>query len=492
MSEQGEWVLISLDEKLARRQGMPKTLPVPKGDFEGLAERGLSLESARKWSAAFLSQRRGTPAPEHAALYSKLEAFVAKADLWAKAQAAFGARDFKKAASTLRMISNVDPDDHAAKMNLASALASTGDHAGALKALDAIQETFAGDEDFHVTHGHVLLAADRRAEAADAFARALEASGGGNRAALDALVKLGVLVKIYEDARDAQSLAYVRADAVVAALEEAWGGAERTGAFFLDQAAYHAMEGRSEAALAAAERGLARLGADPAADATEEAEKLTMARVSALRALGRTDDAIAAARAHRARAPKSVWACTELARTLGAAGAEEARALVDEALTLDPGDAMALSLRFLPPSLDDVAAVGAALPALRAFAEAHPGSAGALRVLGRAQVAAGRVDDGLEDLRRATALAPADDDIRAELWSELARQRKFQEILDDAAKLADLARRDWKLRWGEAEAWAGLGKGVEARAAFGAINHDESLPVDLRKHAKRAAESIRG
>lgn len=489
MSEQGEWVLISLDEKLARRQGMPKTIPVPKGEFEGLAERGLSIEGARRWTATFLSQRRGTPSAEHAPLYAKLEAFLAKGELWAKAQAAFAARDFKRAASTLRMISNVDSDDHAAKMNLASALASTGDQAGALKALESVQETFAGDEDFHLTHGHVLLALERREDAADAFSRALEANPGG-RTALEALVKLGVLVKLYEDARDAESLTYVRANAIVPALEEAWAASERTATFFLDQAAYHAMEGRPDAALAASERGLAR-GPGPV-----EEEKLAMARVAALRQVGRSEDAIAAARAFRASSPKSVWACTELARTLpaatSAAALEEARALVDEALALDPGDAMALSLRFLPPSLDDLAALGAALPALRAFAAEHAAVAGAQRVLGRAEIAAGRVDDGLAHLHRAVALAEADDEIRAELWAELARQRQYQAIVDDAAKLADLAKHDWKLRWGEAEAWAGLGKGLEARSAFGAINHDESLPVDLRKHAKKAAESIRG
>jgi tetratricopeptide (TPR) repeat protein len=484
MSEQGEWILISLDEKLARRQGMPKTIPVPKDEFEGLADKGLSIDAARRWTGAFLSQRRGTPAPEHAQMYSKLESFLAKGDLWAKAQAAFAAKDFKRAASTLRMISNVDADDHAAKMNLASALASSSDHAGAIKALDAIVETFGDDADFHLTRAHVLLALERNSDAAESFARALEIDGG-NRAALEALVKLGVLVKLYEDARDAQSLTYVRVNAVVPALEEAWATAARTPSFFIDQAAYHSMEGRHEAALAAATLGLAMTPEGP------DEEKLAMAKVAALRALGRGEEAVAAAREYRKKAPKSVWACTELARTLASGSSEEAKALVDEALALDPGDAMALSLKFLPPSLDDVAAVGAALPALREFAGEHAGVAGAQRVLGRMHVAAGRVDEGLEDLRRAVTLAPADDEIRAELWAELARQRKFQDLLDDAATVTDLAKRDWKLRWGEAEAWAGLGKGVESKAAFGAINHDESLPVDVRKHAKRAAESIR-
>ena len=53
-----------------------------------------------------------------------------------------------------------------------------------------------------------------------------------------------------------------------------------------------------------------------------------------------------------------------------------------------------------------------------------------------------------------------------------------------------MQKRDWKLRWNEAEAYTGLGKRVEARAAFSAINFDESLHVDIRKRAKRAVKSI--
>jgi hypothetical protein len=53
-----------------------------------------------------------------------------------------------------------------------------------------------------------------------------------------------------------------------------------------------------------------------------------------------------------------------------------------------------------------------------------------------------------------------------------------------------MAKRDWKLRWQEAEAYLGLGKKLEARGAFSAINYDESLHVDIRKRAKRAVGQI--
>ncbi|HMY20312.1 MAG TPA: hypothetical protein PKA58_28490, partial [Polyangium sp.] len=66
----------------------------------------------------------------------------------------------------------------------------------------------------------------------------------------------------------------------------------------------------------------------------------------------------------------------------------------------------------------------------------------------------------------------------------------YQEIIDDAGKIENINKRDWKLRWNEAEAYLGLGRKFEARGAFTAINFDESLHVDIRKRAKRAVKSI--
>ena len=48
----------------------------------------------------------------------------------------------------------------------------------------------------------------------------------------------------------------------------------------------------------------------------------------------------------------------------------------------------------------------------------------------------------------------------------------------------------WKLRWNEAEAYLRLGKRLEARAAFSAINFDDKVHVDIRKRAKRAVKSL--
>ena len=53
-----------------------------------------------------------------------------------------------------------------------------------------------------------------------------------------------------------------------------------------------------------------------------------------------------------------------------------------------------------------------------------------------------------------------------------------------------MATRDWRLRWSEAEAYRAKGKPMEARSCYMQINGDESLHVDIRKRAKRAAMEL--
>jgi Flp pilus assembly protein TadD len=91
---------------------------------------------------------------------------------------------------------------------------------------------------------------------------------------------------------------------------------------------------------------------------------------------------------------------------------------------------------------------------------------------------------------KAVALAPGDDDARADYWAHLVRLGRFEVLLADATTVTELRAHDWKLRFSEAEAYRGLGKRVEARAAFAAINQDASLPVEVRKLAKRAVLSM--
>src|ERR1700722_4831646 len=105
MSEDaGDWLLIGLDEKLAKKQGVPARIPVPKGEFESLADKGMTVDQMRGGVSKFIppATHNANWRTENAALARAFEVFVAKKDGWAKAQAAFGKNDFKTAVSSLR------------------------------------------------------------------------------------------------------------------------------------------------------------------------------------------------------------------------------------------------------------------------------------------------------------------------------------------------------------------------------------------------------
>jgi tetratricopeptide (TPR) repeat protein len=485
--DEGGWLLIGLDEKMARRQGLPAQIPVPKAEFEGLADKGLSIDKARAWVKDFLANspagQDGTWRRRNSGVVTSLEGFVDNAPLWEKAQKAFAANDYPAAVSVLKKITIMNADDHAAKLNLASALANVGDFEGALKNFKAIRKTFEGDADYHVAVGHVYLRMQDKDQALNEMVLAVEAKPDC-QPALEAMIQLGVLRAIYENPRDAASLTYVRSDAVVTYLTDLWAQAPRDVGFYLEQLAYHERENRHDVALAAAERAI---------EAAGEAgnERAELARVASLRALGRTADALAAAEAYAAKKPNSAGAQVELSRALAAGGKDaESRAALDRALALDPGDLNALMARFWPSDANDIKRIHEAAPELLAFAEAHPSHAGVWRTLARAYLATGLIDEALALLVRALGITPDDDDLRAEYWTELGRHQRYAEILADAEKIGDMGKRDWKLRWNEAEACAGLGKKLEARAAFSAINFDDRLHVDIRKRAKRAVKSI--
>jgi tetratricopeptide (TPR) repeat protein len=481
MSDAAEWLVVSLEEKVARRQGVPAKIPVPKGDFEGIAEAGLQMDQLKKWITGFLGIAPPSWRAENAALAASYDRFLAKVDLWGRAQAAFAKEDFKTATSTLKLICNLDPDDHAAKMNLGSALASTGDQAGALKQLEAIRATFEGEPDYHATLGQLYAASAKRDEAVNELVLALEAKPD-HKAALDMLKQLGVLVAVYENPRDAASLVYVRADAIADYLKEVWDREARDAPYYLEQAAYHANQGRHAVALLASERAIKASSAP-----LEHAEA---AKIQALRALGRTDEAVAAAKTFVADHPSSSLAHVELAQALRAKGDEtSARASIDAALGRDPGNLMALDLAFWPREREDIALVEKIIAPLREFAEKHSTAAGAWRSLARAKLAIGALDEGFALFKKAVDLAKDDDDLRAEYWTELGKQTRYAEILADSATLADMPKRDWRLRWNEAEAFARGGKKIEARAAFAQIGADPSLHVDVRKRAKRAGNA---
>ena len=84
----GDWMLMALDEKLARRRGVPLRVPVPKAELDGLAEKGMPLDAMRRWAGQFVGSAPKDPAwrTENAALLASLEAFIGKQELWGKAQ----------------------------------------------------------------------------------------------------------------------------------------------------------------------------------------------------------------------------------------------------------------------------------------------------------------------------------------------------------------------------------------------------------------------
>jgi len=487
MSKDEEWVMIALDPKMSRRQGMPPQLPIPKSEFEGLADKGLSIDNARKWIKSFLNDspagKDGNWRKKNSQLVSALEVFLDKAPLLDRAQKGFAENDFEKALSALKRIASMDPDDHAARLNLASAQTGLRDYPAALKTYQSIRKSFEGDADYHVGLGQVHATMSNKDAAIDEFVLALEAQPDC-QPALDALAKLGVLVPVYENPRDATSLTYVRSDKVDEYLATVWDAEARDAAYYLEQLAYHERENRPVVVLAIAER-IIKLGD---AGSVERGE---LAQIAALRDLGRRDEALAAAKAYVEKA-KSAGAYVELGRSLAAQGnVDEARVALDKALEADPGDLLALQYRFWPAdAATNIQGVSNAIPGLTAFAEAHPSAVGAWRSLARAKIATGAKDEGIDLLKKAVGLRPDDDDLRAELWTQLGNEKRYQEIVEDAGKLENLAKRDWKLRWNEAEAYLGLEKKLEARGAFSAINFDDSLHVDIRKRAKRAVKSI--
>lgn len=495
MSDDGEeWLLINFDDIVAKRQGLPPQIPVPKGKFEGLADHGLPAKEARKWCSDFLNNspvgKDSNWRKKNRVAVVAMEAFIDTGPLWDKAQKAFGENNFEVAISTLKRITVQNADDHSAKLNLASAYANTGQYEPGLKLFKSIYPTYKGDAEFHIGVGHCYLKMQNKDGAIDEFVNALEAKPD-HQGALDALTQLGVLCKIYENPKDAASLLYVRADSVESYLSGEWdklaeSDNKPSAAFFLEQIAYHERERRFGVVIEAANRAIAAPGADDAAK-----DRAEIAKINALRSLDRLDEAYAAAKDYADRAPKSAGALVELARVTGQRGnTEEASTIIEQALEIDPGDLSAIMLKFWPDDPNDIKLIGDMLPELEKFVAKHEQVPGAVRSLARAYLAVNRIDESLDLFKKASDLKPADDDLRAEWWAELAKQQRYTDIIKDAQKIEDMKTRAWGLRWNEAEAYSGLGKQMEARACFSAINFDDTLHVDIRRRAKRAANGL--
>lgn len=479
-----EWVVLNLDAKQAKQHGMPEKMPMPKDQFEAMGVKGLTHETAVKWITEFLTVAGPTLRQKEPATAKRYEAYLSKMKFWQDAQKAFARRDFAKAASLLQLVSNVDKEDYAAKQNLATVQAALGNHQAAIETFRAISDVWSGSSDYHVAFANTLLAAGKRDETIEQFVLALEADPE-NRAAMEGLVGLGLLAKIYEDPLDPKSLTFVRRDALLEYLTGQWAQSSPDVGFLLRVGAYHESEGRNDIALASAEQALR---------ASPDNEPALLLKASALRNLGRNSEARQSLETFVVEHPRSASALAQLA-ALAFADGNSARGseLVGAALSADPNHLTALQLEFLQsletPTLEQAANV---LPRVEAYAAAHPEEPGAQRILGRLMQQVNNEERCLGSLRRAVDLTPNDDDTLAEYLNALLRFGRFQTVVETVGNVGDLLQRDWRLRWSEADAYLGLDKKMEARAAFTAINADESLHVAVRARAKRAVQSMGG
>lgn len=485
-TEEQEWMLLPLDAKMARRQGMPLKVPVPKEEFEGLADDGLSGDKLIGWIKGFLENapvaKDGNWRRRNSEIVSQLEGFVDKQPLWEKAQKLFAQNDFEKALKTLKRITIMMPEDHAAKMNYANALANQGQHDKAFKQLRQIKETFTGEPEYHVTVAQLHVSRGDHDAAIEELVKALEAKPD-HYPAMDALAKLNVLARVYTDPRDANSLVFVRADSVADFMKQHWDEGEHDAAYYVEQMGYHESERRYEVSLEAAERAIAA--------SKEPNARAEQGKIIALRGLDKKDEALASAKAFTEKLPESAVAWVELSAckliTGDKDGAVEA---VDKALEVDPGDQEAICLKHWPPDREKMMAVQEAIPGIQGHAEKHPECAGAWRSLARAKLIIGDDEGALALFEKAVKLDPKDDDLRSEWWAELASKTEYQKIIEDSKNVDDLVNRDWKLRWNEAEAYRGTNRVMEARAVYMQLNSDEALHVDIRKRAKRAAMEL--
>ena len=481
MTTAGEWGLIQLDEKLAKRAGMPPRLPVPKGKMEELGDQGMSHQVARQWIQEFLGVMGPSLEKQDPQLAQRYRAYLAKSNHWQKAEAAFAQQDFATAIRLLRTITQLDPDDYAARQSLATAYLAAQDTDAALKLFANMVEVWSGVADFHVAYAQAHLSAGAREAALEQFVLALEAQPDC-RPAMEGLATLDVLVRFYEDPLDLATLIYVRKDSLVEYLEGSWDAQDLSPEAYLLRVTDHESEGRYAAMRAAAERAV-RVAPD-----NMEGH---LARARACRLAGDLEQAKAFIESSQQQYPESAQLCAELAKCARAAADHEAEeAALARALELDPGEVTALGMRFLSVADTDLEGVRAQLPPLEEHVAKHPNAAGAWRVLARVHARVGSEDPSIEAYARALELAPEDDDLRGEYWTALIHWGRFDTVLAEAEKIEQITNRDWKLRWAEAEAMQGLGRRMEARGAFMGINGDRSLHIAIRARAKRAVEAL--
>jgi tetratricopeptide (TPR) repeat protein len=223
--------------------------------------------------------------------------------------------------------------------------------------------------------------------------------------------------------------------------------------------------------LAEAAAGLA-LTADPASP-----EAQLFAGIVAARA-GRLDESLVRLDRHLEMAPNSSMGHTNRANVLLALGrTEEARAAARRALALDPNDVGSIQVLVAG---DDGAA--AALERTKQLAAEVKGW-GVLRVAGDLAATLGDETSAVAYWKQSMALG-ADDATVANLLAQLGQSGRFDELVSIADELPRLGERDPGLRWNVAAGYEAVGRVDEARIVFASIAHDSSAAPDVRAAAQ--------
>jgi hypothetical protein len=106
--EEIEWEQLRLEEKDARRRGLPALMMVPKGEVSGIADKLRDVDLCRQWVSDFLltseAGKSSAWRKRNAALVTSLETFVDKVPLWKKANQALAENEQGRASLRRRPI----------------------------------------------------------------------------------------------------------------------------------------------------------------------------------------------------------------------------------------------------------------------------------------------------------------------------------------------------------------------------------------------------
>jgi len=177
-------------------------------------------------------------------------------------------------------------------------------------------------------------------------------------------------------------------------------------------------------------------------------------------------------------APNSAMGHANRANVLLALGrTEDAHAAARQALALDPNDVSAIQVLVAG---DDGPA--GALERTKQLAAEVKGW-GVLRVAGDLAATMGDETSAVAYWKQAMALG-ADDATIANLLAQLGQSGRIDELVAIADELPRLGERDPGLRWNVAAGYEAAGRIDEARIVFASIAHDNSAAPDVRGAAQ--------